>query len=315
MPATLEREVKAALAAVGAAVGASFGDPKAPLLVSVRSGARASMPGMMDTILNFGLNDETVEGPGGTIGQRTLCLRQLPPLHPDVCQRRARAWTTGCSRTFSTTTRTSTAIKWTPTLARPIGARSSRPTRRRSRERPESRSRRSTDEQLWGAIGAVFGSWHNARAKTYRRLHGIPDGWGTAVNVQAMVFGNLGDTLCHRRRFHAQSVHRRARALRRVPAQCSGRGRRRRHPHATAADRGRAHSRPMKGYPRSKRRCRKPIAQLVGVFAKLERSLPRHAGRRVHHRRTASSGCCRRDRASAPPRRRSKSPSTSSPRA
>ena len=95
-----------------------------------------------------------------------------------------------------------------------------------------------THEQLWGAIGAVFGSWHNERAITYRRLHAIPDDWGTAVNVQAMVFGNLGDTLRHRRRLHAQSLDRRARDLRRVPGQRPGRGRGRRHPHAAAADRG-----------------------------------------------------------------------------
>ena len=92
--------------------------PTAPLLVSVRSGARASMPGMMDTILNLGLNDETVEGPGRQVGQRALRLRQLPPLHPDVCQRRARASTTACSRTSSRTTRTSTGF----TLDTDLGA-------------------------------------------------------------------------------------------------------------------------------------------------------------------------------------------------
>ena len=93
-----------------------------------------------------------------------------------------------------------------------------------------------TGEQLWGAIAAVFGSWQNTRAITYRRLHAIPDDWGTAVNVQAMVFGNMGDDVGHGRRLHAQPIDRRARALRRVPGQCAGRGRGGRHPHAPAAD-------------------------------------------------------------------------------
>ena len=97
-----------------------------------------------------------------------------------------------------------------------------------------------TNEQLWGAIAAVFGSWQNARANTYRRLHDIPDSWGTAVNVQAMVFGNIGDTSATgvaftrnpstgAREIYGEFLHQRA-----------GRGRRRRHPHAAAADRGRA---------------------------------------------------------------------------
>ena len=87
-------------------------------------------------------------------------------------------------------------------------------------------------DQLWGAIGAVFASWMNARAITYRRLNDIPADWGTAVNVQAMVFGNMGDDLGHRRRLHPQPVDRRERALRRVPGQRAGRGRGGRHPHA-----------------------------------------------------------------------------------
>ena len=110
-----------------------------------------------------------------------------------------------------------------------------------------------TQEQLWGAIGAVFGSWQNDRAITYRRLYDIPDDWGTAVNVQAMVFGNLGETERDRRRLHAQSLDRREGHLRRVPGQCAGRGRRRRHPHAAAADRtGRAATRSSRR-PRSRR--------------------------------------------------------------
>ena len=86
--------------------------------------------------------------------------------------------------------------------------------------------------QLWGAIAAVFGSWQNARAIAYRRLHDIPDDWGTAVTIQAMVFGNMGETSRDRRRLHPQSLDRRARAVRRVPGQRPGRGRRGRHPHA-----------------------------------------------------------------------------------
>jgi pyruvate,orthophosphate dikinase len=89
-------------------------------------------------------------------------------------------------------------------------------------------------EQLWGAIGAVFGSWMNARAITYRQLHDIPASWGTAVNVQAMVFGNHGRPVRHRRGVHPQSVDRREGTLRRVSRQRPGRGRGRRHPHAAA---------------------------------------------------------------------------------
>ena len=108
------------------------------------------------------------------------------------------------------------------------------------------------EDQLWGAIGAVFGSWMNARAIAYRQLHDIPASWGTAVNVQAMVFGNMGDTLRHRRRLHAQSLHRREGALRRVPRQRAGRGRRRRHPHAAGPDGGGAHRVRRDGCPRSR---------------------------------------------------------------
>ena len=139
-----------------------------------------------------------------------------------------------------------------------------------------------TPEQLWGAIGAVFGSWQNTRANTYRRLHGIPDSWGTAVNVQAMVFGNLGEVLGHRRRLHAQPLDRHARDLRRVPHQCPGRGRGGRHPHAAAADRGRA-----QGGGREAALARGGDARHLPPARQSVRhareALPRHAGHRVHH--------------------------------
>ena len=143
LPDGLEQEVEAALAHVGKAVGATFGDAGAPLLVSVRSGARASMPGMMDTILNLGLNDATVEGPGRQVGQRALRLRQLPPLHPDVCRRgagRRPRRVRGHPREPQEPQRPHARHR---ARRRRLAARSSTPTRRRSSARPASRSRRT----------------------------------------------------------------------------------------------------------------------------------------------------------------------------
>ena len=164
-----------------------------PLLVSVRSGARVSMPGMMDTVLNLGLNDVTVEGLAAAAERCPLRLGQLPPLHPDV--------------------RLGGAGRGSPPVrgdhrAREAGHRRHRGHRADARRTGSAWSDAYKDmvaqetgkpfpqdpqEQLWGAIGAVFGSWMNHRAITYRRLHDIPAEWGTAVNVQAMVFGNMGD--------------------------------------------------------------------------------------------------------------------------
>jgi len=193
LPAGLEAEVEAALAEIGAAVGATFGDPKSPLLVSVRSGARASMPGMMDTILNLGLNDETVKGLAARSGNPRFAYdsyRRFIQMYANVVlgvdhgvfedildnHKNLRGFTLDTELG---------AEDWQEVVA----AYEAAVERETGKPFPQS-----TSEQLWGAIGAVFGSWQNARANTYRRLHGIPDSWGTAVNVQAMVFGNLGES-------------------------------------------------------------------------------------------------------------------------
>ena len=193
IPANLERDVKAALAVIGASVGAGFGDPKAPLLVSVRSGARASMPGMMDTILNLGLNDATVAGLATRSGSERFAYdsyRRFIQMFANVVLEVDH----GVFEDILDNHKNLNGYQ----LDTDLGADDWRDVIEAYKAAVEKETGQpfpqATDAQLWGAIGAVFGSWHNTRAKTYRRLNGIPDGWGTAVNVQAMVFGNLGET-------------------------------------------------------------------------------------------------------------------------
>ena len=191
-PAELVAQVDAALVRVESAVGRKFGDAEKPLLVSVRSGARVSMPGMMDTVLNLGLNDATVQGLAtgsgdarfawdsyrrfiqmygsvvlGVDHQRFEEIIESAKLEADVVEDTAlsvEAWR-------------EVVEEYKKMVAQETGA-----------PFPQNPA-----DQLWGAIGAVFGSWMNPRANVYRRLHEIPASWGTAVNVQAMVFGNMGD--------------------------------------------------------------------------------------------------------------------------
>jgi pyruvate,orthophosphate dikinase len=192
VPGGLKNEVEAALAAVGAAVGARFGDVSSPLLVSVRSGARASMPGMMDTILNLGLNDETVNGLAAKSGNPRFAYdsyRRFIQMYAHVVLGADHGVFEDILENhknlngFALDTDLD-ADDWKGVVAEYQAA----VERETGQHFPQD-----TAEQLWGAIGAVFRSWHNDRARTYRRLHGIPDSWGTAVNVQAMVFGNLGN--------------------------------------------------------------------------------------------------------------------------
>ncbi|HBS31372.1 MAG TPA: pyruvate, phosphate dikinase [Parvularcula sp.] len=192
-PEALSGEVERALAAVGKLVGKTFGDPANPLLVSVRSGARASMPGMMDTVLNLGLNDATVEGLARLAGDARFAYdsyRRFIQMYSNVVLEvdhhvfEEILETYKEERDFFLDTDLK-ADDWKAVIAEYKGAVKSR-LRRDFPQDPK--------EQLWGAIGAVFGSWRNDRAEVYRRLHGIPESWGTAVNVQAMVFGNMGET-------------------------------------------------------------------------------------------------------------------------
>jgi len=190
-PAGLAAEVDTALARIEATVGAKFGDPDNPLLVSVRSGARASMPGMMDTVLNLGLNDITVQGLIRRSGDARFALdsyRRFIQMYGDVVLEVDHHYFEEIlehhkeDRGVSLDTELS-ADDWQLVIGKykaMVEAKLGRPFPQDARE------------QLWGAVGAVFGSWMNQRAVTYRRLHDIPAEWGTAVNVQAMVFGNMG---------------------------------------------------------------------------------------------------------------------------
>ncbi|MDR7031663.1 pyruvate, phosphate dikinase [Mesorhizobium sp. BE184] len=192
-PDSLAADVDAALGHIGNLTGRSFGDPEKLLLVSVRSGARASMPGMMDTVLNLGLNDETVEALAKDSGDPRFAYdsyRRFIQMYSDVVMGldhevfeeilEDRKATLG----YELDTELS-AAEWQAVIAL---------YKAKVEEELGKPFPQDPREQLWGAIGAVFSSWMNARAITYRRLHDIPEAWGTAVNVQAMVFGNMGDT-------------------------------------------------------------------------------------------------------------------------
>ncbi len=192
-PAGLEGEVADALAQVGRHVGKIFGDPKDPLLVSVRSGARASMPGMMDTVLNLGLTDETVKGLASLSADERFAYdsyRRFIQMYSDVVLGvdhhvfEEILETFKQERDYFLDTELS-AKDWRDVITLYKAA---------VEEERGAPFPQDPNEQLWGAIGAVFGSWRNDRAETYRRLHNIPESWGTAVNVQAMVFGNMGET-------------------------------------------------------------------------------------------------------------------------
>jgi pyruvate, orthophosphate dikinase len=192
-PKDLSAQVAKALAQVGRIAGKTFGDKSNPLLVSVRSGGRASMPGMMDTVLNLGLNDETVEALAKKSGDRRFAFdsyRRFITMYSDVVlgvghehfeelldnhkERQGYSLDTDLS-----------ADDWAELVVR---------YKKRVKDELGQDFPQDPHKQLWGAIGAVFGSWMNQRAITYRKLHNIPESWGTAVNVQAMVFGNMGDT-------------------------------------------------------------------------------------------------------------------------
>jgi pyruvate,orthophosphate dikinase len=192
-PAALKEAVEAALQRLGKLTGRVFGDSDNPLLVSVRSGARASMPGMMDTVLNLGLNDASVKTLAANSGDERFAYdsyRRFIQMYSNVVleidhhsfeeileQRK--------ERNGSVLDTDLMAEDWREVVVEykaKVEAASGKPFPQNPRD------------QLWGAIGAVFSSWMNQRAITYRRLHAIPETWGTAVNVQAMVFGNMGET-------------------------------------------------------------------------------------------------------------------------
>ena len=190
-PAELREQVRVALARVEKAVGLEFGSSANPLLVSVRSGARVSMPGMMDTVLNLGLNDASVRGLAALSGDARFAwdsYRRFIQMYGGVVlgvdhHRFEEVIDFVKNEKFVTEDTALDAGDWQRVVAGYLEL-VEQETGRAFPQDPE--------EQLWGAIGAVFGSWMNPRANTYRRLHDIPASWGTAVNVQAMVFGNMG---------------------------------------------------------------------------------------------------------------------------
>lgn len=192
-PAELDQQVQMALDQVAKLTGRVFGGVEKPLLVSVRSGARASMPGMMDTVLNLGLNDETVQAIAREAGDERFAYdsyRRFIQMYSDVVL--------GVDHGFfeeiledkkaDLGVEVDTALSasdWKDVIAL---------YKAKVEEELGEPFPQDPHDQLWGAISAVFSSWMNARAITYRRLHNIPAQWGTAVNVQAMVFGNMGET-------------------------------------------------------------------------------------------------------------------------
>ncbi len=195
MPDGLQIAVANALTALGVRAGRKFGDATNPLLVSVRSGSRASMPGMMDTVLNLGLNDETVEGLSRSTGDERFAwdsYRRFIQMYCDVVlgldhgvfedvlenERAARGIASDTG--FSAGDLKSIVTRYKILVEQELG----------------EAFPQDPQVQLWAAIRAVFSSWKNVRAVTYRRLHNIPDDWGTAVTIQAMVFGNMGKGSC-----------------------------------------------------------------------------------------------------------------------
>ena len=191
-PNELEAELATALAAVEKSLGARLGDPKNPLLVSVRSGARASMPGMMDTVLNLGLNDATVDGLAQISGDARFAwdsYRRFLQMYGEVVLGLDHHHFSSLLDDYKIDTGVTLDTELKATDWQNIAAVFSDIVKAETgKPFPQD-----AQTQLWGAIGAVFGSWMNPRAVTYRRLNNIPESWGTAVSVQAMVFGNRGD--------------------------------------------------------------------------------------------------------------------------
>lgn len=192
-PPDLKEQVDIALREVGYQAKGNFGDTDKPLLLSVRSGARVSMPGMMDTVLNLGLNAATAEGLARLTGDERFAYdsyRRFIQMYSDVVLGVDHA----AFEEILDEEKDSKGIELdtdldAEDLKRIAGLYKARVQKELGKPFPED-----VQEQLWGAIGAVFGSWHSPRANTYRKLNNIPEDWGTAVTVQAMVFGNRGES-------------------------------------------------------------------------------------------------------------------------
>jgi pyruvate,orthophosphate dikinase len=197
-PPGLEADVDRNLKKIESAMGATFGARTSPLLLSIRSGARASMPGMMDTVLNLGLNEATVAALGAESGDERFaydCYRRFIHMYGDVVLGLKPEKKDDVDPFEEILVSKKRAAKVEKDIELGVGDLKDLVSRYLDMIRTRLGVEFPSDprEQLWRAIGAVFNSWNNDRAKTYRKLNDIPDDWGTAVNVQAMVFGNLGD--------------------------------------------------------------------------------------------------------------------------
>ena len=207
MPQGLKEQVEDSVAYIGKIVGAGFGDPQNPLLVSVRSGSRASMMSMMDTILNLGLNDQTVEGLAARSGDRRFAydsyrrfIQMYSNVVLDVKHHTLEDILDHYKHQNGHDLDTDlTAEDWQALIVQYKDA----VERKLGRPFPQD-----INEQLWGSIGAVFDSWNTARAIKYRKLNNLPESWGTAVTIQAMVFGNRGEYKRDGCCFHPESLNR-----------------------------------------------------------------------------------------------------------
>ena len=198
-PRSLNKEVSDSISSVEKQLGKAFGSSDNPLLVSVRSGARESMPGMMDTILNLGLNDDTVEGLAKVSDNAAFawdCYRRFIQMYGDVVMG-VRPRTEEETEPFHVILeRVKDKAGVDNVSALTVGQLKDvvKQYKKLIKKRTRKEFPQDVMEQLWGAVGAVFGSWKNERAILYRQEYGIPGEWGTAVSVQAMVFGNAGET-------------------------------------------------------------------------------------------------------------------------
>ena len=203
-PTELKKEVESALAKVEKLMNLTFADPKNPLLFSVRSGARVSMPGMMETVLNIGINEKTIPGLVAKSGSERFvydAYRRLIMMYSDVVMEKAGGVDVKEGKGIRVQLeeemqklKDAKGVKDDTELdvndlKKLVGIFKKKVKQVLKKDFPDN-----PKDQLWGAISAVFQSWNGKRAKSYRRIEGIPDDWGTAVNVQAMVFGNMGDS-------------------------------------------------------------------------------------------------------------------------
>ena len=267
-PDGLAEQAAAALRAVEREAGARFGDPDNPLLLSVRSGARASMPGMLDTVLNLGLNDATAEGLARRSGDPRFAgdsYRRFIQMFGDVVL----GVDHGAFAEILERRKDERGAELDTELDAEDWRAVADAYREKIREAVGAPFPQDPERQLWAAIGAVFGSWRNKRAETWRRLNGIPDDWGTAVTVQAMVFGNMGDDC-------ASGV-----AFTRDPSTGARAAFGEFLPNTQGEDvvAGIRTPQPLESLEEA---MPEAWAALMDAMARLEGALPRHAGRRVH---------------------------------